>query len=123
MSEFQETDGFPLYYDLVGRSILLYPAPSSASVTTAAGLKVYLTRGIEEIDISATTASPGFNEDFHRILSLGASYDYALAYEITPKVKILKGQIDEMVEGLKKFYGARHRDLKVRFTPKKRRYT
>jgi len=122
MSEYQETDGFPAYYDLVGRSILLYPAPSSASVTTTAGLKVYFTRGIETFNATATTASPGFIEDYHRILSLGAAYDYATAYEITPKIQIIKGHLNEMVEGLKKFYGSRHRDMKVRFHPKKRNY-
>ena len=31
MTEFWETNGMPIYYDLVGRSVLLYPAPATAA--------------------------------------------------------------------------------------------
>ena len=123
MTEFQESAGFPLYYDLVGRSVLLYPKPSSASVTTTAGLKVYFTRNIDVLNATATTASPGFNVDFHRILSLGASCDYAVSYEMVDKLPYLKGQINEMKKDLKKFYGSRHRGMPPIFTPKRRHYT
>jgi len=148
MSEYMETDGMPVKYDLVGCSILLYPAPAAANVTTAAGIKVYFSRDIrdfackygtadattadhlvddtsaqfEESDIGRTaynvtdsttstitaytdagdvtvdsdifvdteeyrihsdSQEPGFVNNFHRILSLGASYDYAASYNLS----------------------------------------
>jgi len=187
MSEFYETAGMPRYYDLVGRSILLYPKPDTSKVTAAKGLKVYFTRDIKEFaykegtadatladhlvddtsaqftaddvgrtaknvtdsteatitaytdagdvtvdsDIFVDTDSykicsdnqePGFVNSFHRLLSLGAAYDYCIAYEVGTKANFLKGQINELVEELKKFYGSRHRDMPTRIKPKKRNY-
>jgi len=71
---------------------------------------------------AAPTKEPGFVNNFHRLLSLGAAYDYCVSYEIGEKANFLKGQINELVEELKKFYGSRHRDQKTRFKPKKRNY-
>jgi len=42
MSEFNETPGMPIYYDLKGRSVILYPKPGAGYVTTTAGLKIYV---------------------------------------------------------------------------------
>jgi len=41
MSEFYETPGMPVYYDLVGRSVFLYPKPGANYVTETDGLKMY----------------------------------------------------------------------------------
>jgi len=122
MSEFEETAGLPDYYDLVGRSVLLYPKPAAANVTTTAGLKIYFTRDINEFASTATTTEPGFVNNFHRLLSLGASYDYCISYEVDKKANFLKGQINEMTEELKRFYGNRHRDMPTKFNPKRRDY-
>ena len=122
VSEFFETAGMPLYYDLVGRSILLYPKPSTSDVTAAAGLKVYFTRDIDEFVSTDTDREPGFVNNFHTILSLGASYKYAISYEMNTKANFLKGQINEMVKELKSFYGQRHRDMPTRINPKRRDY-
>jgi len=78
MSEFEETPGFPRYYDLIGRSIFLFPKPAAADVTTSAGLKLYFDRDIEVLESTDTTTEPGFAANFHRILSLGACRDYSL---------------------------------------------
>jgi len=122
MSEFQESPGMPVYYDLIGRSILLYPKPSTDVVTASKGLKLYFTRDIKEFSSTDTTAEPGFVSNFHRILSLGAAYDFAVSYDMGTKANFLKGQINELVRELKNFYGTRHRDFPARFSPKKRNY-
>jgi len=122
MSEFMETAGMPVYYDMVGNSIFLYPKPSTTYVTASKGLKIYYSRDIDAFIYTDTTTSPGFVVNFHRLLSLGASYDYCISYEIGVKANFLKGQINEIVEELKKFYSLRHRDLKVRIKPKKQNY-
>lgn len=192
MSEFQETAGMPRYYDLVGRSLLLYPKPDTTKVTDTKGLKIYFSRDIEEFGLlrtgtaegtvadhlvddtlaqflttdvdkiafnitdstsakitartdagdvtlnadifadgeiyqiwtdAAPTKEPGFVSNFHKLLSLGASYDYAISHEETAKANFLKGQINEIREELKNFYGTRHRDQKVRIIPPRRNYT
>ena len=117
MSEFYETAGFPKYYDLVGSSLLLYPKPASGNVTTTAGLKVYFTRDIGVFNSSSTTTEPGFAEPFHRILSLGAALDYAIARRMWDRVNPLKAQLNELKVELQEFYGNRHRDMKVRINP------
>ncbi|MHA1483136.1 MAG: phage adaptor protein, partial [Candidatus Heimdallarchaeaceae archaeon] len=122
MSEFLKTAGMPVYYDLVGRSILLYPKPATASVTTTKGLKLYFSRNIVAFGTSDTTTAPGFVNNFHRLLSLGASYDYCISFEIGEKANFLKGQLNEMKDELKNFYGSRHRDMKTRIKPKRRNY-
>ena len=122
MSEYLETAGLPRYYDLVGRSVMLYPKPASGSVTTSAGLKLYFSRTVDQFLYTDTTASPGFNVDFHRILSLGAAYDYAMSYELRV-LPYLKGQLGEMEKELKHFYAHRHRGMLPKFRPKRRNYT
>lgn len=75
-SEFEEDNGLPYYYDLYGDSVYLKPAPAEDDVTLASGLRIYTSRGIEEFSISDTSAEPGFHHNFHRLLSIGPSYDY-----------------------------------------------
>ena len=122
MSEYYKTAGMPVKYDLVGRSIMLYPKPSTTYVTAAKGLKIYFSRDIDEFAYTDTTTSPGFLVNFHRLLSLGASYEYCISYEINTKANFLKGQINELVGELKSFYNSRHRDQKARIKPKKKNY-
>jgi len=105
MSEFKETDGFPMYYDLIGNSVFLYPAPASGSVTTSAGMKVYFNRDITEFASTATTASPGFATPFHRILSLDAAI---LFEENATKINKWVDMRDRAIKGLRKFYSSRN---------------
>jgi len=118
LSEFYETDGLPAYYDMVGRSIMLYPAPATGNVTLAAGLKVYYARDINEFAITDTNSEPGFDNHFHRIISLGAAYDYCLANGVDDRKTGIKNELKELKTELIKHYGFRHRDMKPRFIPK-----
>lgn len=112
LSEYYETDGMPKYYDLVGRSIILYPAPSATETTLAAGLKIYFTRDIEEFETDDTNKEPGFVSDFHRLISLGAALDFALVTG-SNKINFIREQIQLMEADLKQFYGSRQREAKV----------
>ena len=113
-SEYMETDGMPLYYDLVGRSVFLYPAPSAACVTLAAGLKLYFSRNVDEFTPGDTSQEPGFARAFHRILSLGASVDYLRS---GPRRNRLVAQKQQLEKGLKKFYSKRHIERKSKIKP------
>ena len=117
MSEFYETDGMPIYYDIVGRSLMLYPAPSSDDTTLSKGLKVYVSRDISEFSITDTSTEPGFNPSFHRIISLGSAYDYCLSNGITDRQRQIKNEIEQLKVDLQKFYGSRDRDFGTRILP------
>ena len=121
MSEYFETAGMPIYYDLVGRSLLLYPKPAAANVTTTKGLQVYFSRDISEFTPASTDTEPGFVNTFHSLLSLGPALDYARVH-MPDRVNNLRIQIAELKKDLQEFYGSRHRDLKARFNPKKQDY-
>lgn len=114
MEEFNKTDGLPAYYDLVGQSIILYPAPAAASVTETGGLKLRLSRTIETFETTDTTKKPGFDEDYHRILSVGTSYDYAIANNMSERINDLRERLKNLLDGLRDFYGQRQRGRTAR---------
>jgi len=118
MTEFQETNGMPIYYDVVGRSIVLYPTPSSSDVTTTDGLKLYMSRTIDEFAATDTSTEAGFDANFHRSLSLGAALDWAYAHDMPANlITSINSQLALQRESINKFYGTRHTDYKPRIIP------
>jgi hypothetical protein len=121
MSEFQDPEGvggMPIYYDMVGNSIMLYPKPATAYITTTKGLKLYFTREIHEFTITDTNSEAGFLDDFHRILSYGAAYDYSIIAGLTERETQYEKQITDMMSSIESFYGMRHRELKPKIRPR-----
>jgi len=118
MSEYRETDGLPRSYDLIGRSLMLYPAPAAADVTLVEGLSVYVSREVEQFVATDTTDEPGFNEDFHRILSIGAAFDYAVANNMTERINDLRNALEEYKTRLQTFYGGRQHGKAMRMKVK-----
>jgi hypothetical protein len=114
MTEFEDDEGTPEFYDMVGNSIYLYPAPLTGYVTLSGGLKLYCSRDINEFGVSDTTTQPGFDNHFHRILSLGASYDWCVAKGLA-KANTLRAELGTLEGEIKTFYGSRHRDFKTAF--------
>lgn len=105
--ELLKTSGIPKYYRPVGDVVKLYPAPNYSESN---GLKIFLDRDIS-LFVSTNTASvPGFAAPFHRILSVGASLDYAMANGINDKVISLTNLSNDYERRLKKFYGKRFLD-------------
>jgi len=117
LAEFYETPGIPKYYDLVGRSILLYPKPDTAQVGVDDALKVYFSRDIQEFSYTDTSTEPGFVSDYHRLLSLGAALDFAISRNMRDRIPYLREQLEQLKNDLQQFYGFRHRDLKPRIIP------
>jgi len=122
LSEFLKTPGRPLYYEKVGGYINLYPKPSSSNVTLTTGLRVYFQRDASYFLTSDTTKIPGFAAPFHRLLSMGAALDYAIANEMNGKVNMLTPMIQIMKSELMEFYSSRSRDESVRLVPRKEDY-
>lgn len=122
LTEFQKTSGTPRFYDKVGDSLFLYPKPSSSGVTTAQGLKVYFQRQASYFVVTDTTKCAGFAPLYHRLLSLGAAMDYAMANEMTTKINIISPQIEKLQTGLVAFYSARNKDENVRMRPRRENF-
>lgn len=121
LSEFMKTDGLPIYYREIANAIELYPAASAATVTLTAGLKVYYQRSQAEFTTNDAGSSPGFAAPFHRLLSIGAAYDYAFSKTL-PIATPLKQRLEEMRQSLKEYYSTRNREVKPKMQPVPRNY-
>jgi len=113
LKEYRNTSGIPDEYDLEGNSIFIYPPSSYAS--TAGGRLIYRRRP-DYFTASDTIQEPGFPAPFHRILSYGAAYDYAVAKGL-PNVNHLFQQIERLHEGLNSFFSRRGEEKQPRIIP------
>lgn len=118
-AEFEETNAMPRYALIRGSSILLYPAPAAANVTTAQGLKLYVSRELDAFASTDNTQEAGISEPFHRIISLGAAYDHVMKYD-TQKATMLLGEIEREKKDLMNFYGDRNKQVKAGITSSNR---
>lgn len=121
LTDYQKTNGLPAEYDLVGTSVFLYPAPNYSQANS---LKFFYTRGPLKFDYTtskftdgtgSTSSTPGFNSLFHELISLWASYKYAVANEMTNAPGIFAA-IQRMENELVAFYGLRDRDTRSRIS-------
>ena len=113
-------DAFPRDYQLRGRSIILRPAPSATTVTTTAGLKVLVSRSVTPL--ATDTDEPGFDREFHRLLSIGASIDWCIASEIPKKKLELEGEWIKLMAKLVEFYANRDKTITYKIRPKRENY-
>lgn len=117
ITDFMETDGLPAFYDLRGDSFYLYPAPATASVTTSSGGKIYFSREIDSFTAADTTQEPTIAEPFHRLLSLGASYDWLVLNSTQDKADRVLQQYEQLRSEMREFYGDKNRDEQVAIRP------
>lgn len=113
--EFMKEDGQPMYYDKLANSVFLYPAPNYDS---AGGLRVYYQREPNYFLSSDTDKEAGFATVLHRLISLKASYDYAVANNLTDKITVLGAEIEKKNLELRKFYGRRNKDEILKIIPR-----
>ena len=118
VEEFEKTDGLPRYYDVVGKSVILYPAPNFSQTDS---LKVYFQRRGSYFATDDTTKVAGFAEIFHRYLSLGAAYDYALKNNVQNR-NVLREEISAMEDEIQTFYALRQPDEHIRLSANKVNY-
>jgi hypothetical protein len=117
ISDFEDTPGVPKYYDVQGNMLTMYPAPATGSVTLTNGGKLHYQREVDHFVSTDTTQEPGFAEPYHRILSLGASYDWLVINSSQDKADRIFAQYMAMRAELKKFYSDQNRDSQIRFRP------
>lgn len=89
LSGFETVNGTPMYYDKMGDSILLYPAPN---YNYTAGLRAYFQRKIDYFDASDTIKEPGFAKHLHKYIPLYCAYIYACAKDLQ-KQSVLKQRL------------------------------
>lgn len=109
------TTGVPQWYDILGRSVFLYPIPNYSQ---AASLKVYYQRGPAEFtsaEVTTGTKQPGFSSLHHDLIPLWVAYDYAVANGL-PQAAGWIQEIMRLEEDLKAFYGKRDKDDPARLT-------
>ncbi len=112
LSEFYSTAGTPRYYDKIGNSLFLYPAPSYSQ---AASLKLYHERGPSYFTVSDTSKEPGFNPLFHSIIPMWCAYDQ-MFIKRSPDTKDLREEIERWEQKLVDYYSLRNRDEHCRLT-------
>ncbi len=115
LTDYQKTDGDPKEYDLLGNSVILYPAPD---YSLASALKLFFTRGgalYTSAEVSTGTKVPGFNSLFHDLIPLWVSYEYAIANNQKTANGFLL-EIQRKEDELDTFFGNKNRSLRPRFT-------
>ena len=114
LEEQYSTPSQPEYYDVVGNSIMLYPAADNGiSVTLNGGMRVFLSRSIVPFSVPTLfttndTTIPGFSENYHEMLCLGVAYDYLFSNGQTSKADSYWQKIQTMKTDLQSFYGLRN---------------
>lgn len=98
--------GVPRYYYPIGDVVRLVPAPNYTVAST--GIRVYFGQDISTFAASDTTKVPGFASPFHRMLSLGAAKDFAVARNLTDRITILTRELADYEVRLKSFYSKRY---------------
>ena len=111
--------GLPIYYDKIGDSIKLYPAPTSTAVTLSSGLKVEFKRTASLFtvasDTSADTTEPGFASPYHVILAFMASIPQCMAYH-KDRVLLYEKKVMDLKKELIEFYTKREKDTRHRIS-------
>ena len=114
-SQFETTDGLPMYYDKIGNSIYLYPKPAAGSVTLARGLKVGFQRTASLFELSDSTKEPGFASPFHALLAYRASLPYCMTYK-KDRVPLYLNEAMRLGADCMKFYAKRQKDERPTIT-------
>lgn len=116
LSEYYKVAGIPKVYYPKASSLFLYPAPN---YNYTKGLRIFYQRNVSYFVATDTTKVPGFAATYHRILSLGGAYEYALVNGMDDKMALINrelygdgrtkvGLFDELIN----FYSARNVDQK-----------
>lgn len=114
----QNREGSPYTYDKTATGIFLDPIPS-ANVT--AGLKIYINREGSYFTTADTTKTPGFAGLYHEYLVLEPAYRYARVNGLKSH-ELLKRDLLELGEEIKKYYSRRAKDERHIITGKKINY-
>lgn len=101
--------GFPEYFDVLGDTISLFPAPGASNgVTLANGMQVFFKRTVDTFTTSDTTQQPAFPSTYHHILAYYAAIPFCVSYK-KDRVAFYEKRRDEIKRSLLAFYGLREK--------------
>lgn len=110
--------GLPEYYDKIGDTIILYPAPAASSVTLVSGLRVWFQRTADLFTTTDTTQEPGIPSLYHILIAVYASIPFCMKYK-PERVAWLEKQWDDGIKNMIKFFGKREKDKRHVMTMKR----
>lgn len=110
-SELNST-GVPSKYYKLAEAIFPISVPNYGA---AGGVELTFQRGGNHFVVADTTKSPGFNSQFHQILSIKAAKRYAIANGMSEKVNSLTEMENETNQKMVEHYQLRSPDEKPRF--------
>lgn len=110
------------FYDLSNGALLAYPTATAAQVSAGAKIRIEFSRDITEFTPSDTTKLPGFDANFHQILSAGASYDYSFIKNL-PTQSALLAKVQDWEARLKQHYGLKDTDSQFNLSAANTLYT
>ncbi len=105
--------GMPVGYDKLGRVIDLYPVPDAGATR---GLEIEYQRGSNYFSVTDETKEPGFDPQFHRLVSLYAALDYAGAKGKNDRIPLIMTKIGEMERDIEHYYRDRDVDDRPKMT-------
>lgn len=108
--------GTPDKYFKLGEAIFPLPVPDYG---IAAGVELTFQRGGNHFTTASTTTSPGFNSQFHQILSIKAAKRYAMANGMSEKVEMLTEMENDVMAKMLEHYQLRSPDEKPQFKLKR----
>ena len=111
--------GTPYCYIKLGSSVFLEPKPDYSKTD---GVKIFYQRNVVYFTTSDTTKQPGFNPNFHRLVSLYAARDYCAANGLSNRLPILDKEIEKYETALIDFYSSRAEDQPDRLRLRKEDY-
>lgn len=119
IEEYFGATGIPEYYDKIGDTINLYPAPTSTSVTLASGLKIRFKRTADlytSAQVTTGTKEPGFASPYHIILPYMMAVPFCMAYK-KDRVPLYEKKVMELKNEIIDFYGLREKDKRKNLEP------
>lgn len=117
-SEFFETSGKPMLYDLDGDVVKLYPAPKASDVTLSDGLRIVYQDGPALFSTTDTTKEFGLPKPFHSMPVLLACSRYAKQNSMQDKARELDAEIERKRVDIKDFISKRNNeDMRPRIRP------
>ena len=115
VEEYFAATGLPTHYDILGDTIILYPAPIAADVTLTAGLKVRFKRTIDLFTTTDTTQEPGIPSTHHSLIAYMVAIPYCMAYKPN-RVAAYERKVESMKSSLVEFYARRHKTVSPTFS-------
>lgn len=108
--------GTPSKYYKIGQAVFPVPVPDYGA---SAGVVLEFQRGGNHFASTDTDEEPGFNPQFHQLLSVGAALRYAVANGLTKKIRTLTELKIKLMEDLRTHYERRSPDDRTRLRLKK----